>query len=357
MRGIKLFVLLLLLGGGAYYAYSFDASEVNDSETDTKDDLSLEQVQRDSPKDSPKQNEEDTIKLNGQLYKWIGKTASTLKGEFGAPTRKDLSSYGYTWWVYTNQENQYIQFGVENDKVVTVYATGENLSAEPAQIGQGYGEVNEQFDFNEKVSLSEEFQTYEFKLTKDQLETRPLVKVKDDIFIQFYFDRFTESLSSIRVLNTSVLLLQRPYKISYRGELPEKPTNSKEEWKEIDSGMEQQVFDLTNIIRNRFDKSMLDWNDRVAEVAFGHSKDMALNNYFSHFSPDGNGLKERLKEKSIIYSAAGENIAAQYPDAPAAVEGWLNSEGHRKAMLTDDYSDLGVGVYRYYYTQNFLKKQ
>ncbi|MEK1830243.1 CAP domain-containing protein [Priestia megaterium] len=51
---------------------------------------------------------------------------------------------------------------------------------------------------------------------------------------------------------------------------------------------------------------------------------------------------------------AGENIASNYQDGIAAVEGWLNSEGHRKALLNKEFTRLGVGVYEKYYTQNFI---
>lgn len=56
------------------------------------------------------------------------------------------------------------------------------------------------------------------------------------------------------------------------------------------------------------------------------------------------------------FQQAGENIAYNYVDGPAAVEGWLNSEGHRKALLNEDYTHLGVGVDHKYYTQNFIKQ-
>lgn len=72
-------------------------------------------------------------------------------------------------------------------------------------------------------------------------------------------------------------------------------------------------------------------------------------------------LKIRHAERSVRkrrgrISACGENIAYNYVDGPAAVEGWLNSEGHRKALLNQDYTHLGVGVKEKYYTQNFIKK-
>ncbi|MBR8644979.1 hypothetical protein KEH51_13740 [[Brevibacterium] frigoritolerans] len=38
------------------------------------------------------------------------------------------------------------------------------------------------------------------------------------------------------------------------------------------------------------------------------------------------------------------------------MEGWLNSKGHRDAMLNEEFTGLGVGVYKNYYTQNFIKR-
>ena len=79
-----------------------------------------------------------------------------------------------------------------------------------------------------------------------------------------------------------------------------------------------------------------------------------VNEYFDHVSPDNKDVGDRLKEGGVPYRSAGENIAAQYTDAIAAVERWLNSKGHRDVMLNEDFTHLGVGVYKRYYTQNFV---
>ena len=65
---------------------------------------------------------------------------------------------------------------------------------------------------------------------------------------------------------------------------------------------------------------------------------------------------ERLNLEEIAYSAAGENIAWNYMDAPDAHEGWLNSMGHRKNVFKKEFTHLGVGVVEKYYTQNFIKE-
>ncbi|WP_337020091.1 CAP domain-containing protein [Oceanobacillus massiliensis] len=294
--------------------------------------------------------------FEGNIFTWMGRTIQELKDEFGEPQRIDRSAYGYDWWVYNGNPKQYIQFGIEGNEIKTVYVTGEDLEIEPVHIGQSYVEINNLFTFKEQVPYSEGISSYTFNLNEEDLTTRPLVKIDDTTFIQLYFDTFTSKLSSIRLLSADTLLKHRPYEVEYRGELPDEPDLTDAEWADVEKGMEQQVFDITNVMRNQHGKGILDWEESVSEVAFLHSKDMAENNYFSHYSLNGDGLKERLAAGDVFYAAAGENIAAQYPDAPAAVEGWLNSEGHREALFNEDYSHIGVGVYRFYYTQNFLGK-
>jgi len=295
--------------------------------------------------------------FNGDLFKWMGKTPQSLLNELGDPVRKDLSAYGYTWWIYKNSsDNRYIQFGILDNEIMTIFATGNKLDITPLEIGQDYDSIEKEFTFDKSVNYRQGISTYRLKLTNEDLDKKPLVKVTDDVFIQLYFDTTNNQLISIRVIHGDILLKHKPYEMSYRGNIEMEQKLAKKQWAEVEEGVEQQIFDLTNTIRKMYDKNILQWEESTHEVAFMHSKDMSQNNYFSHHDLEGKGLKDRLWNQNIIYSLAGENIAAEYTDAPAVITGWLNSEGHREALLNEDYTHLGVGVYRYYYTQNFISK-
>ncbi|WP_010097895.1 CAP domain-containing protein [Ornithinibacillus scapharcae] len=354
MRIIKGFVLFVIIALVTFYVLEknqLEPDEAIDSISHIISQKKNELMEKTVPENIIKNQ-----KFQGEIYQWIGKNTNELVEELGEPIRKDQSSYGYTWWVYTNKQTQYIQFGVKEDKIETIYATGKDIQIQPFSVGDSYKSVEKELEFTEEVTYSNGISSYTFLLDEKDMEMRPLVKLSDNLFLQVYFDTFTDKLSSVRIMTGDVLLTQRPYGLRYRGKLPEGPNLTQKEWDEIEHGMEQQIFDITNVIRHSFDRKTLSWEDNVSEVAFLHSKDMADKNYFSHYSPNGNGLKERLEAKDIAYFSAGENIAAQYIDAPAAVEGWLNSKGHREALLNSDYTHLGVGVYRLYYTQNFLTK-
>ncbi|MHA6251406.1 CAP domain-containing protein [Oceanobacillus sp. CAU 1775] len=351
MRKIRNLLVITIIGLVGLYLW-------NQSEVDFQGVIQSEVIEKMNDLQSKTSPDSNFYKvpLEGDVYEWMGSTEEELIQTYGEPVRVDRSAYGYEWFVYTDHAENYIQFGVEDGEIKTIYAIGDEYAIDPIAIGQSYEQINEVFNFEDQVSYSKGLASYSFKMTTDDMKRRPLVKINDDNFLQLYFDTFTNELSSVRVLAADVLLKQRPYEISYRGTLPDPLTFSDKEWEQIEAGMEQQIFDISNVIRTRFNRSLFEWDSEVSEVAFNHSKDMNNNNYFSHYSQNGDGLKERLEVTGLFYIAAGENIAAQYPDAPSAVEGWLNSEGHREALLTEEYTHLGVGVYRYYYTQNFLAK-
>jgi uncharacterized protein YkwD len=288
------------------------------------------------------------------VHSLIGQSVEEVMAKYGDPNRIDLSSYDYEWWIYLDAYKEgYLQVGIEKGVVVMVYCIGENLPTAPFEIGKTYQELNSIFKFQNQVPLKVKNNFYEFRLTKEDLESRPIIEV-DGVYIQLYFDTFTSKLSSIRYLDAITLIKHRPYSIVYRGELIEPEEISAKEWRKVEKGSALQIFHITNQIRKRHHLHELVWDEETSHVAFLHSEDMENNEYFSHTSPSFGELKDRLKKENILFQLAGENIAAKYVDAIAAVEGWLNSEGHRVNLLHEEFTHLGVGVYERYYTQNFI---
>ncbi|MDP4085695.1 MAG: CAP domain-containing protein [Bacillota bacterium] len=285
----------------------------------------------------------------------IGQDISGLEKTLGSPDRIDQTIYGYDWYIYDSNYSGYIQVGVENNHIVTVYAIGKDLDIAPFEIGQPVEEIFNTQYIDANVDINSAGNSYRFELNDTDINMRPLVQL-GDIYAQLYIDKFTGNLSSVRFIDADTLIKQRPYELVYRGQLLEAPKPTPEQWKTVEHGTEREIFDLTNVLRIRYNLKPLKWDEKTAEVAYNHSKDMLENNDFSHTSKKFGSLADRLKVAKVVYQAAGENIAANYTDGPAVVEGWLNSKGHREALLNKDFTHLGVGVYEKYYTQNFIEK-
>ncbi|XJZ28378.1 CAP domain-containing protein [Bacillota bacterium Lsc_1132] len=285
----------------------------------------------------------------------IGKDVQALEKELGKPQRVDPSIYGYEWYIYNLNDRSYAQVGVENNRVVTVYAIGQDLDVAPFEIGQPVEEIFNTHYIDANIDIKLNGNTYRFELNDTDLNLRPLIQL-GDIYAQLYIDKFTGTLSSVRFLDAETIIKQRPYGLVYRGQLiePQKPSESL--WRSVEVGEEKEIFDLTNVLRIRHDLKPLKWDEKTAQVAYEHSKDMAINDDFSHTSKKFGSLSDRLKTAKVVFQTAGENIAANYSDGPAVVEGWLNSKSHRDSLLNKDFTYLGVGVYQKYYTQNFIQK-
>ncbi|MGP4062146.1 CAP domain-containing protein [Halobacillus sp. H74] len=294
-------------------------------------------------------SKEDQVVDDPLFFSMKGKSSEETLTLLGEPDYMYPSAYGYEWWLYETEKGRYFQLGIADHEVVTGVLFHQEEG--PVTVGESYNEVMEKKQFPSTLRLESEG-AYSLELTEKDVKERPVISLDDKWSAQIYFDDVTEKVSAIRMIRNDYLLKMQPYKVLYRGTLPTQERLGNEEWEAVQEGVEAQILRMTNFIRNNQGLGELKHHTAASQAAFLHSRDMDENNYFSHYSPNGNGLKERLE--NVFYVRAGENIAAQYTDAAAALHGWLNSPGHRKALLDPDYTHIGVGVHERYYTQNFL---
>jgi uncharacterized protein YkwD len=100
-------------------------------------------------------------------------------------------------------------------------------------------------------------------------------------------------------------------------------------------------------------------NAKLTSAAYGHSRDMADNNYFSHDSLDGRSMVDRVNAAGYAWSTIGENIAAGYSSVQSVVEGWMASDGHCANLMNPRFTEFGLAcarnsdsTYRIYWTQD-----
>lgn len=159
--------------------------------------------------------------------------------------------------------------------------------------------------------------------------------------------------------------------------------------------LELQVFDLVNNERAKNGLGALKWNPDIAAVARAHSAYLASQSnftdmYISHLDKNGQFEDSRLDNAGIYYfnlsgeNIFGENIIEEYyvndssevrqeacdeteetiscflgysegditplvysnqsTIAADAVDGWMKSPGHRRNILTGEYTESGMGA-------------
>ena len=85
---------------------------------------------------------------------------------------------------------------------------------------------------------------------------------------------------------------------------------------------------------------------QLTNAAYGHSRDMADNNYFSHTSLDGRTLGMRVSAAGYSWSSVGENIAAGYGTVQQTMDAWMASEGHCANLMAPGFTQFGMACAR-----------
>lgn len=86
------------------------------------------------------------------------------------------------------------------------------------------------------------------------------------------------------------------------------------------------------------------WNARVAYAALLESEWMVKHNTFSHQWEDGKYVWDRFDMADYAWSKADENIAAGFSTLDKAMQAWLESPSHCKAMMRPDIREIGLSV-------------
>jgi len=106
---------------------------------------------------------------------------------------------------------------------------------------------------------------------------------------------------------------------------------------------EKRLLALVNRDRQAAGLPGLLWDDRVAEVARGHSEEMRRTKNVAHISPTTGSAADRVRAAKIKTAVVLENVARAY-GVGEAHQGLMNSPGHRTNIMSASATHIGIGV-------------
>jgi uncharacterized protein YkwD len=99
----------------------------------------------------------------------------------------------------------------------------------------------------------------------------------------------------------------------------------------------------TNERRAADGKPTLIINEALSTAAQAKANDMAMKNYWSHYTPSGEAPWVFIDKSGYAYTKAGENLAYGFSTSNETVNGWMNSPTHKANMLDGAFSEVGFG--------------
>jgi len=104
-----------------------------------------------------------------------------------------------------------------------------------------------------------------------------------------------------------------------------------------------QIVATINAVRRANGAGSWAYNPQLEAAARSQARLMAQKDTLSHNL--GTTLRQRVTEAGYLL-AVGENVAKGYKTLPAAIEGWLASQGHRNTLLSNRFTEFGLAFAR-----------
>ncbi len=107
------------------------------------------------------------------------------------------------------------------------------------------------------------------------------------------------------------------------------------------------VVIYTNMERHAQGVPLLRTSGLLSEVAERKMRDMFARQYFAHDAPTGEDVSDLADAVGYEFLAIGENLAmGDFTSSKHVVRSWMESPGHRKNILAEKYTEIGVAAGR-----------
>ena len=132
-------------------------------------------------------------------------------------------------------------------------------------------------------------------------------------------------------------------KLTVTGSSTVDPTPGDDEYADV----KDEIIKLTNEVRAENGVAALTKSDLLMQIAQQRAEESAQMKAINHLRPDGSDMGTIFKEYGLdeFNMQYNENLVQLYlPTAERAVNAWVNSPGHLRAMLATNKTLVGIGM-------------
>ena len=282
--------------------------------------------------------------------KWIKlKTLGSTRSSYTHTSSKKYpiivgQKYQYTVKAYNRDTKKY---GSYNTKGLTVTAslkmvTGIEAKIEGTTVKLTWNKVSgaDKYAIYSKIKAGDKWsKIITVKDTSSFVDVNPCVNCTNYYSVRGY----SSSTKTYGVMNKTGVSIYVKDSDEVRPTITPEPTDTPDPDDEVDHATPEQkaqeVFKLVNTERMKADLQPYKYDLRLEKAAMVRAKEIAVK--FSHERPDGAG------------SPTDENIGMGTSSAAEVMKAWMDSLGHKIAILSKNNTHIGVGYYKGHWVQTF----
>ena len=165
---------------------------------------------------------------------------------------------------------------------------------------------------------------------------------------------YSSSTKTYGVMNKTGVSIYVKDSDEVRPTITPEPTDTPEPDDEVDHATPEQkaqeVFKLVNTERMKAGLQPYKYDLRLEKAAMVRAKEIAVK--FSHERPDGTSCGTAVTQAGAG-SPTDENIGMGTSSAAEVMKAWMDSLGHKIAILSKNNTHIGVGYYKGHWVQTF----
>ena len=293
--------------------------------------------------------------------KWIKlKTLGSTKSSYTHTSSSKYpinvgQKYQYTVKAYNKDTKKY---GNYNTKGMTVTAslkmvTGIEAKIEGTTVKLTWNKVSgaDKYAIYSKIKAGDKWsKIITVKDTSSFIDVNPCVDRTNYYSVRGY----SSSTKTYGVMNKTGVSLYVKDSDEVRPTITPEPTDTPDPDDEVDHATPEQkaqeVFKLVNTERMKAGLQPYKYDLRLEKAAMVRAKEIAVK--FSHERPDGRNSSTAVSEAGAG-CPSGENIGMGTSSAPEIMQAWMDSPGHKIAILSRSSTHIGVGYYEGHWVQVF----
>ena len=259
------------------------------------------------------------------------------------------SEYNMNWSIPVLNYQEFYLEGTSHGQLVGRYDTRKNKTLYQIQVGSSTIQ-NVKTLYGEPVNSIQKGNTLYRQAYSNQYgkETHGTYLIGNE-YVTFFYDNTKNNI--VR----SITSVTKEVEQSKPGFYKKSQANSYRD------DLEKMMVHLINEARVAAGLNALIYTPSFNSIARQHSSDMAVYNYFSHTDRYGNSALQRMINGGLQFYHYGENLAYGQYSSIYAHESLMNSDGHRRNILSPNFTHVLVGVAfntqnAPYFTINFYSK-
>lgn len=236
---------------------------------------------------------------------YIGQPIEAYTAKHGEPLRKGTAYGGSEWWTFGDTAQDYIQVGVKDGLIRSLFILGDRIDTGMFTIGMNRDNILDEGYLAKDFHLSVGKQDYELEATEQQQMLTPLLQFENDSFLMLLFDVQTQTVYGMYFLSNEALMDMEYYPVSS----DEKYDAQKQEWlRDAASDAENalQIKAVLSVMRTHHGVAPLLDNEELQAVADQViPRDEEINDFTAKFTLSeqriSNKISELLPDKTVYF--------------------------------------------------------